>query len=126
MSVANAANSTHTARIARDGRGMESTDGESIPFHKALTRTYSSSPNGIRTRAATLRGWCPRPLDDGAKHEIVPLTCTFVDSWFQPKQGGGLREKRWCPTRFRAAKTIAVRTTAEPTMWSDLPKRVII
>ena len=26
-----------------------------------LTRT----PNGIRTRAATLRGWCPRPLDDG-------------------------------------------------------------
>jgi integrase len=30
-------------------------------------RTYSSSPNGIRTRAATLRGWCPRPLDDGAE-----------------------------------------------------------
>ena len=26
----------------------------------------SCSPNGIRTRAATLRGWCPRPLDDGA------------------------------------------------------------
>src|SRR4051794_27893503 len=25
-----------------------------------------SSPNGIRTRVATLRGWCPRPLDDGA------------------------------------------------------------
>ena len=24
------------------------------------------SPNGIRTRASTLRGWCPRPLDDGA------------------------------------------------------------
>ena len=24
------------------------------------------SPNGIRTRVATLRGWCPRPLDDGA------------------------------------------------------------
>jgi hypothetical protein len=22
-------------------------------------------PNGIRTRAATLKGWCPRPLDDG-------------------------------------------------------------
>src|SRR6185437_5076717 len=25
------------------------------------------SPNGIRTRVATLRGWCPRPLDDGAE-----------------------------------------------------------
>ena len=23
------------------------------------------TPNGIRTRAATLKGWCPRPLDDG-------------------------------------------------------------
>ena len=25
------------------------------------------SPYGIRTRAATLRGWCPRPLDERAK-----------------------------------------------------------
>ncbi len=22
-------------------------------------------PNGIRTRVPTMRGWCPRPLDDG-------------------------------------------------------------
>ena len=29
------------------------------------------TPNGIRTRAATLRGWCPRPLDDGGL--VVPL-----------------------------------------------------
>jgi hypothetical protein len=27
----------------------------------------SGSPNGVRTRVSTLRGWCPRPLDDGAK-----------------------------------------------------------
>ncbi len=26
-----------------------------------------STPNGIRTRAATLKGWCPRPLDDGGR-----------------------------------------------------------
>ena len=33
---------------------------------RALTRGFASgTPNGIRTRAATLRGWCPRPLDDG-------------------------------------------------------------
>jgi hypothetical protein len=25
----------------------------------------AGTPNGIRTRVATLRGWCPRPLDDG-------------------------------------------------------------
>ena len=27
--------------------------------------THYRTPNGIRTRAATLKGWCPRPLDDG-------------------------------------------------------------
>ena len=33
---------------------------------RLLTRGFVwSTPNGIRTRAATLRGWCPRPLDDG-------------------------------------------------------------
>ena len=26
-----------------------------------------SSPNGVRTRVSTLRGWCPRPLDDGTR-----------------------------------------------------------
>ena|SRR5664280_816561 len=28
------------------------------------------TPNGIRTRAATLKGWCPRPLDDGGLHYV--------------------------------------------------------
>ena len=32
-----------------------------------LTCSFARSPNGIRTRVFTLRGWCPRPLDDGAK-----------------------------------------------------------
>jgi hypothetical protein len=27
--------------------------------------TASRAPNGIRTRAAALKGRCPRPLDDG-------------------------------------------------------------
>ena len=30
-----------------------------------LTSTFPSTPNGIRTRAAALKGRCPRPLDDG-------------------------------------------------------------
>ena len=29
----------------------------------------AGSPNGVRTRVSTLRGWCPRPLDDGAERE---------------------------------------------------------
>jgi hypothetical protein len=32
-----------------------------------LTAVAFGSPYGIRTRAATLRGWCPRPLDERAK-----------------------------------------------------------
>ncbi len=32
-----------------------------------LTWAFFGSPYGIRTRAATLRGWCPRPLDERAK-----------------------------------------------------------
>ncbi len=35
---------------------------------RLLARGFvSGTPNGIRTRAATLRGWCPRPLDDGGE-----------------------------------------------------------
>ena len=32
---------------------------------------YFRTPNGIRTRAATLKGWCPRPLDDGGMDEYL-------------------------------------------------------
>ncbi len=38
-----------------------------IPAMGIALQEAIGSPNGIRTRAATLRGWCPRPLDDGAK-----------------------------------------------------------
>ena len=33
---------------------------------RLLTSALRCSPYGIRTRAATLRGWCPRPLDERA------------------------------------------------------------
>ncbi len=32
---------------------------------KDFSPNFLRTPNGIRTRAATLKGWCPRPLDDG-------------------------------------------------------------
>ena len=31
------------------------------------------APNGIRTRAAALKGRCPRPLDDGGSTDIAAL-----------------------------------------------------
>src|SRR5487761_979463 len=45
-----------------------------IYFHQELR----STPNGIRTRAATLKGWCPRPLDDGGLHYVSLGTAVVV------------------------------------------------
>ncbi len=33
----------------------------------AATVTKSGVPTGIRTPVSTVKGWCPRPLDDGDK-----------------------------------------------------------
>ena len=37
------------------------------PSREGSDLGFLGSPYGIRTRAATLRGWCPRPLDERAK-----------------------------------------------------------
>ena len=47
-----------------DNRGRE---GRETLLRGSLTWTFCRSPYGVRTRAATLRGWCPRPLDERAK-----------------------------------------------------------
>ena len=47
----------------------------------------SSSPNGIRTRAATLRGWCPRPLDDGASSGAINLPAAREATNRRPSAG---------------------------------------
>ena len=48
----------------------------SPPFMKCSTErvVLPSSPYGIRTRAATLRGWCPRPLDERAELRSVTFS----------------------------------------------------
>src|SRR3989442_15368234 len=55
-----------------------------VVLHAPLTRAspseasshlhFRSSPMRATSK---LRGWCPRPLDDGTKLEIVPLTSGF-------------------------------------------------
>jgi hypothetical protein len=37
-----------------------------------LPTTGNGAPNGIRTRAAALKGRCPRPLDDGGLNGLWP------------------------------------------------------
>jgi len=43
-----------------------------------------STPNGIRTRAATLKGWCPRPLDDGGLYYLHSSRCVVGLPGFEP------------------------------------------
>ncbi len=37
---------------------------------------HSGGPNGIRTRAAALKGRCPRPLDDGTPYDKCLMRAT--------------------------------------------------
>ena len=44
---------------------------------------FFSSPKGIRTPVASVKGRCPRPLDDGAKNVIeksseLPAPCEIT------------------------------------------------
>jgi hypothetical protein len=53
----------HTIRSRRDQQNLSEI---------ALTCRNTGAPNGIRTRAAALKGRCPRPLDDGGSDEEPP------------------------------------------------------
>ena len=47
-----------------------------------------STPNGIRTRAATLKGWCPRPLDDGGRASSTLRAQAKLAPWPSASTGG--------------------------------------
>ena len=63
-----------------DGRRRASELDMSSDKHGAVTfclQRAMSTPNGIRTRAAALKGRCPRPLDDGSLSDTSVLRyCT--------------------------------------------------
>ena len=52
----------------------------------------SHDPNGTRTRVSTLKGWCPRPLDDGAVSE---WKFSSKAKERQPEKMAVLSENRW-------------------------------
>jgi DNA polymerase-4 len=56
-----------TIRTQKPERGPEARTQRATRLAGREWLSDCCSPNGIRTRAATLRGWCPRPLDDGAR-----------------------------------------------------------
>ena len=57
-----------------------------VPLSRGRRATVTSdvgflgSPYGIRTRAATLRGWCPRPLDERAEQRCATLAALSDNS----------------------------------------------
>ena len=57
-----------------------------------LSANFLRTPNGIRTRAATLKGWCPRPLDDGGLYCIATYTAWW--SGCRDLNPGPLRPER--------------------------------
>ena len=82
--------------------GQRHRDATTRGRHEVSTRRFGS-PNGIRTRAATLRGWCPRPLDDGA----VQVESRSIGGSCRSNQP---RTTRWTPSRDRLRGSSGERT----------------
>ena len=53
---------------------------EQLTIDRVYVYTFCT-PNGIRTRAATLKGWCPRPLDDGGMDENSVGRASEIYQW---------------------------------------------
>ena len=82
-------------------------------YPKSRSGRARSSPNGVRTRVSTLRGWCPRPLDDGAEQPTADDTGPDLPD--RRQRGPALRDKM-SRTLFRmtvqtAAPTLTARRT---------------
>ncbi len=80
----------------------------------------SSTPNGIRTRVATLRGWCPRPLDDGglkADRQDTPATQAGPTPLSQSQQ----RQNGW-PAGSRYTRQLESSSSPGCTSCRDAPR----
>ena len=76
---------------------------------------FQSTPNGIRTRAATLKGWCPRPLDDGGLHCMSPGTSLVVGlPGFEPGTSASRTQRA---TKLRYSPQRVASQPANPSRW---------
>src|SRR5690606_4801490 len=97
-------------RLRGHGTGKSAPETGKGRLAAALVVESDGVPTGIRTPVSTVKGWCPRPLDDG--------TCS-VSSNVTVKQFGGARRDRtadllhamqalsqlsYGPTRWKARK----------------------
>jgi hypothetical protein len=75
---------------------------------------FLGSPYGIRTRAATLRGWCPRPLDERAVLPGAGAPCGA--SRYQREHPSSWGERNRTPNNRTRICCVASYTTPH---WSD-------
>ena len=59
------------ATSAVTGRRANQLRYRALLYHRSRCRD-ARTPNGIRTRAAAVKGRSPRPLDDGGQNRITP------------------------------------------------------
>src|SRR5690606_11678671 len=53
------------SRASAPEAGIDGADTKTGPPKRACSVCRSGVPTGIRTPVSTVKGWCPRPLDDG-------------------------------------------------------------
>src|SRR6218665_1340487 len=87
-------------RAARSPTALQGLDGAETPTMKLYVL---GDPNGIRTRAAAVKGRCPRPLNDGASGAVF-CDCRKPSIRVIPNEGKTLiqqslrtNSRSWCP-----------------------------
>ena len=78
---------------------------------------FQSTPNGIRTRAATLKGWCPRPLDDGGLYCLHSVRCVVGLPGFEPGTSASRTQRA---TKLRYSPQRVASQPGNPTRWPDI------
>ena len=72
---------------------------------------FMCTPNGIRTRAATLKGWCPRPLDDGGPSTPPVESTGTLPASHRPSTSRWLFTRRSALVRRPAAVRVKVQVS---------------
>src|SRR5580698_1689568 len=102
--------------VVTGGHSWSPTDTPKPLQIKGFGVVFRSTPNGIRTRAATLKGWCPRPLDDGGLHYVSPGTSLVVGlPGFEPGTSASRTQRA---TKLRYSPQ---RVASQPANTSRLP-----
>src|SRR6218665_2629274 len=84
-------------------------------------------PNGIRTRAAAVKGRCPRPLNDGASGAVF-CDCRKPSIRVIPNEGKTLiqqslrtNSRSWCPHASEVTACLLPTCAGNAQSWEQVP-----